>query len=102
MHTNLWFWIAFNAGVLGVLAIDLFGFQRKAHVPSMKEAAIWTAVWVVLSLGFNGLIWYCEERRRGWSFSPVTWWNIPFRSTISSSSFCYSRLSASLRNISTG
>jgi hypothetical protein len=29
MHTNLWFWIAFNAGVLFVLAIDLFGFQRR-------------------------------------------------------------------------
>ena len=57
MHTNLWFWIAFNAGVLCVLAIDLFGFQRKAHAPSTKEAAIWTAVWVALSLGFNALIW---------------------------------------------
>ena len=50
MHTNLWFWIAFHAGVLCVLAIDLFGFQRKAHAPSTKEAAIWTAVWG-LSLG---------------------------------------------------
>ena len=53
MHTNLWFWIAFNAGVLFVLAIDLFAFQRKAHAPSTKEAAIWTAVWVTLSLSFN-------------------------------------------------
>jgi hypothetical protein len=60
MHTNLWFWIAFNAGVLGVLAIDLFGFQRKAHAPSTKEAAIWTAVCVALSLGFNALIWLWE------------------------------------------
>jgi hypothetical protein len=34
MQANLWFWIAFNAGVLCVLAIDLFGFQRKAHAPS--------------------------------------------------------------------
>src|SRR5258707_438745 len=25
MHANLWSWIAFNAGVLSVLAIDLFG-----------------------------------------------------------------------------
>jgi tellurite resistance protein TerC len=58
MHTNLWFWIIFNAGVLCVLAIDLFGFQRKAHAPSTKEAAIWTAVWVTLSLGFNALIWH--------------------------------------------
>src|SRR6478752_7042796 len=68
MQTNLLFWIAFHAGVLGVLAIDLFGFQRKAHVPSMKEAAIWTAVWVVLSLGFNGLIWYCEGETKGLEF----------------------------------
>jgi tellurite resistance protein TerC len=58
MHTNLWFWILFNAGVLCVLAIDLFGCQRRAHAPSMKESAIWTAVWVTLSLGFNALVWH--------------------------------------------
>jgi tellurite resistance protein TerC len=58
MHTNLWFWIAFNAGVLCVLAIDLFAFQRTAHAPSTKEAAIWTAVWVTLSLSFNALVWH--------------------------------------------
>ena len=68
MHTNLWFWIAFNAAVLGVLAIDLLGFQRKAHAPSTKEAAIWTAVWVALSLGFNALIWHWEGKRKRWSF----------------------------------
>ena len=68
MHTNLWFWIAFNAGVLCVLAVDLFGFQRKAHAPSTKEAAIWTAVWVVLSLGFNALIWYSEGHAKALEF----------------------------------
>jgi tellurite resistance protein TerC len=68
MHTNLWFWIAFSAGVVGVLAIDLFGFQRKAHAPSMKEAAIWTAVWVALSLGFNGLIWHWEGDAKALEF----------------------------------
>src|SRR5246127_4218024 len=68
MHTNLWFWIAFNAGVLCVLAIDLFGFQRKAHAPSTKEAAIWTAVWVALSLGFNALIWLWEGHAKALEF----------------------------------
>jgi tellurite resistance protein TerC len=68
MHTNLWFWIAFNAGVLCVLAIDQFGFQRKAHAPSTKEAAIWTAVWVTLSLGFNALIWYWEGHVKALEF----------------------------------
>ena len=57
MHPNLWFWIIFNVGVLSVLAIDLFGAQRKAHAPSTQEAAIWTAVWVTLSLGVNALVW---------------------------------------------
>ena len=68
MHTNLWLWIAFNGGVLCVLAIDLFGFQRKAHAPSTKEAAIWTAVWVTLSLGFNALIWYWEGHAKALEF----------------------------------
>jgi tellurite resistance protein TerC len=68
MHTNLWFWIAFNFGVLCVLAVDLFGFQRKAHAPSTKEAAVWTAVWVALSLGFNALIWYWEGHAKALEF----------------------------------
>src|SRR6202521_4018333 len=68
MHTNLWFWIAFHVGVLSVLAIDLFGFQRKAHAPSTKEAAIWTAVWVALSLGFNAMIWYWEGHAKALEF----------------------------------
>jgi tellurite resistance protein TerC len=68
MHTNPWFWVAFNFGVLCTLAIDLFGFQRKAHTPSTKEAAIWTAVWVALSLGFNALIWYWEGHAKALEF----------------------------------
>jgi len=68
MHTNLWLLIAFNGGVLCVLAIDLFGFQRKAHAPSTKEATIWTAVWVALSLGFNALIWHWEGPAKALEF----------------------------------
>jgi len=68
MPTNLWFWIAFNAAVLCMLTIDLFGFQRNAHAPSTKEAAIWTAVWVALSLGFNALIWSLEGDAKALEF----------------------------------
>jgi tellurite resistance protein TerC len=45
------------AGFLGfiglMLVLDLGVFNRKAHVISLKEAGVWTAVWVVLALGFN-------------------------------------------------
>jgi len=53
----LWFWIAFHVGVFVVLAVDLIGFNRKAHVIGIKEATIWSGVWITLSLGFNLLVW---------------------------------------------
>ncbi|MGZ5024831.1 MAG: TerC/Alx family metal homeostasis membrane protein, partial [Chthoniobacterales bacterium] len=54
----LWFWIAFHVGVFVVLAIDLVGFNRKAHVIGIKEASIWSGVWIALSLLFNLLVWH--------------------------------------------
>lgn len=50
--------IAFNLGVLAMLAIDLGIFHKKAHTVTVKEAAAWSSVWISLSLGFAGLIWY--------------------------------------------
>ena len=43
----------FTLVVLGLLALDLGVFHRRAHVVSIREATFWTVVWVVLSLGFN-------------------------------------------------
>jgi len=57
VSTSVWFWVAFHFGVFLVLAIDLVGFNRKAHVVSIREATIWSTVWVILSLCFNLLVW---------------------------------------------
>jgi tellurite resistance protein TerC len=46
-------WIGFNLCVLAMLAIDLYGFNRHAHALSLREAALWSTVWVALSLGFD-------------------------------------------------
>ncbi|KAF0202091.1 MAG: TerC family integral membrane [Gallionellaceae bacterium] len=53
-------WAAFIALVLVMLALDMFVFGgQKAHKVSVREAAIWTLVWVSLALAFNvGLWWY--------------------------------------------
>lgn len=51
-----WMWGAFLAFVLAMLALDLGVFHRTAHRVSLKEAAIWSAVWVILALAFGGLI----------------------------------------------
>ena len=50
---NLWLWIGFNVFVLGMLALDLGVFHRKAHIVTVKESIAWTVVWVTLALLFN-------------------------------------------------
>lgn len=49
----LWLWVLFNLFVLGMLALDLGVFHRKAHTVSLKEASIWSVVWISLALLFN-------------------------------------------------
>jgi tellurite resistance protein TerC len=49
---SLWGWVGFNVVVLAILALDLGVLHRKSEKVSLKEAAIWSGVWVALSLCF--------------------------------------------------
>ena len=51
-------WTIFSVFVLGMLALDLGVFNRKAHEVKMKEALTWSIVWVALSLAFNWWIYH--------------------------------------------
>jgi tellurite resistance protein TerC len=55
---HLELWVAFWAIVVVLLGLDLAVFNRKAHAVSIKEAAIWSVVWVGLSLLFGVGIWW--------------------------------------------
>jgi len=57
MHVPLWAWLAFAAFVVLMLAVDLLA-HRGAHVIGFREAAVWSAVWVGMALGFAGVVWY--------------------------------------------
>jgi tellurite resistance protein TerC len=57
MSVPVWAWAAFAAFVLAMLALDLFVLHRRARQVSLKEAGIWSAVWVAIGLGFAGLLW---------------------------------------------
>ena len=61
---RLLLWIVFNIFVLGMLAIDLGVFHRKAHAITTREATIWCFVWVTLALVFNAgiYIWLGSEK----------------------------------------
>ena len=50
---TIWLWIGFNLFVLSMLALDLGVFHRHAHKVSIKEATIWSVVWIALAMIFN-------------------------------------------------
>jgi tellurite resistance protein TerC len=67
---TIWLWIGFNLFVLAMLALDLGVFHRKAHAISIKEATIWSAVWISLALLFNlGLYFFWDKISPGSSYS---------------------------------
>jgi tellurite resistance protein TerC len=61
---RVFLWIVFNIFVLGMLALDLGVFHRKAHAVTAKEATTWCFVWVTLALLFNAgiSIWLGPEK----------------------------------------
>jgi tellurite resistance protein TerC len=61
-------WVAFNAFVLVMLALDLGVFHRKAHVVSLKEALGWSTVWITLALAFNTWIYFEMGSQKGTEF----------------------------------
>jgi tellurite resistance protein TerC len=50
------YWIAFCAGTVVLLILDMFVFHRHAHEPSLRESAMWTVFWCSLALAFNGWV----------------------------------------------
>ncbi len=57
METAL-LWVFFNVFIVMMLLIDLFFVGRRDHIIQMKEALIWSGLWVVLALLFNAGIFF--------------------------------------------
>jgi tellurite resistance protein TerC len=67
--TNVWLWAGFTVFVLGVLALDLGVFNRKAHAIGTKEATAWSAVWVSLAAAFGAGILLMKGREPALEFA---------------------------------
>ena len=53
MEVPLFVWILTIAGIVGLLAFDFFFHVRKAHTPTLKESAMWSAIYVGMALLFG-------------------------------------------------
>ena len=58
-------WTATIIGILGLLAFDFFFHVRKAHIPTIKEAATWTAIYVSIAIAFGVFMWVAYGSKMG-------------------------------------
>jgi len=61
-------WIGFNLFVLLMLVLDLGVFHRKSKEIKVKEALIWTGVWVTMAFLFNVFVYYNFGEQKAFEF----------------------------------
>ncbi|WP_031072681.1 TerC/Alx family metal homeostasis membrane protein [Streptomyces sp. NRRL S-118] len=69
MDVSMTLWVATILGLSALIAVDFF-IGRKPHDVSVKEAGIWTVVWIVLAALFGlGLLAFGESQASGEFFA---------------------------------
>jgi tellurite resistance protein TerC len=58
MGISIYFWIGFHLFVFMMLALDLGVFHKHTHKVPVKEAVIWSGVWIFLALLFNIFVFF--------------------------------------------
>src|SRR5688572_20655910 len=66
--TETMLWIGFNLFVILMLVLDLGVFHRKSKEITVKDALIWTGIWVFLAFLFNTFIYYQFGEQRAFEF----------------------------------
>jgi len=61
MGTSIYFWIGFHLFVFIMLALDLGVFHKHTHKVPVKEAIIWSFVWITLALLFDLFIYLDKD-----------------------------------------
>ncbi|WAC66063.1 TerC family protein [Agrococcus sp. SL85] len=56
MDVPVYAWLAVLAVIVAMLAIDLFA-HRRAHVIGVREALVWSIVWVLSGISFGLVVW---------------------------------------------
>jgi tellurite resistance protein TerC len=58
MDVPLWVWTATIIGVAALLVFDFYSHVKTPHEPTLKEAGIWSAVYIGLALIFGVGLWW--------------------------------------------
>ncbi len=58
MHVDLWIWALTIAGVAGLLFFDFYSHVKTPHEPTLREAGIWSTIYIGLALVFGVGLWW--------------------------------------------
>ena len=67
LETIVW-WGGFSLLIAVMLAFDLFVLNRKTHKVGVREALVWSAIWIGLALAFGGGIFALQGSDKGVEF----------------------------------
>src|SRR5215207_10134290 len=65
MYVSFWVWALTIVAIVGMLIFDFFGHVRTPHAPTLRESAIWSAVYVAIAVGFGLLIFWFSGAEYG-------------------------------------
>ena len=71
VDVSLAVWAVLVVAILGMLAVDLL-LHRDSHVVSVREAAVWSGIWVGVAVAAGA-------RARGTNRSGLRWRSCPSR-----------------------
>ena len=65
MDVPFWVWVVTIAVIVAMLVFDFVGHVRTPHAPSLRESAIWSAVYVGIAVVFGALVFWFYGARYG-------------------------------------
>jgi tellurite resistance protein TerC len=57
LDVPIWGWAATIAAILALIVLDFVTVSRHPHEVKLREAAVWSAVYIGIALAFGGLVW---------------------------------------------
>jgi tellurite resistance protein TerC len=63
----------FTIAIIAMLVLDLGILNKKGHVVSNREAAIWSFIWISLAMGFSGIIYHYMGVEKFTQFQGAYW-----------------------------
>src|SRR5689334_20827655 len=70
MDVPFWVWALTVAVIVGMLLFDFLGHVRTPHAPSLRESAVWSAVYVGIAVVFGLLVlWFAGPEYGGEYFA---------------------------------